>query len=139
MRVRDHTFLYVIILTILSGCSTPEERAKARQYRIEMEQRAAERAAEKARRELELLEASFGDTCSSYGYEIGTPQFNQCVATEKRQYMAEIQAEKRARKAEAERKKLARELRERERADERRRRSECLWEDKVYSRRLGCI
>ena len=83
--------------TMLSGCSTPEERANKR----------------KRERAYELLQAeqrakSYKDTCATYGYEVGTPQFNQCVATEKRQYEAEQRDAQAARERKALETKMAR-------------------------------
>ena len=68
----------VISAVVLTGCSTPQERAEARQRSYEYEQR-----------RVQQREDGYKDTCASYGYEVGTPQFNQCVATETRQYEAE--------------------------------------------------
>ena len=66
------------IVTMLSGCSTPQERADAQKRDREYELR-----------KIEQRENSYKDACATYGYEVGTPQFNQCVTTERRQYEAE--------------------------------------------------
>ena len=68
----------IAIITMLSGCLTPQERAAARKTAWEFEQR-----------EIKRRENSYKATCATYGYEVETPQFNQCVTTEKRQYEAE--------------------------------------------------
>ena len=83
--------------TILSGCSTPEERANKRKRERAYELRQAEQRAN-----------SYKDTCATYGYEVGTPQFNQCVATEKRQYEAEQRDAQAARERKALETKMAR-------------------------------
>jgi hypothetical protein len=83
--------------TILSGCSTPKERAQARERARAYELRQAEQRAN-----------SYKDTCATYGYEVGTPQFNQCVATEKRQYEAEQRDAQAARERKALETKMAR-------------------------------
>jgi len=71
----------VISALVLTGCSTPQERAEARQRSYELKQQ-----------KIKKREDGYRDTCASYGYEVGTPQFNQCVATERRQYKAERKA-----------------------------------------------
>ena len=96
--------------TMMSGCSTPEERAKARERARAYELRQAEQRAN-----------SYKDTCATYGYEVGTPQFNQCVATEKRQYEAEQRDAQAARERKALETKMARQAKK----EERRRRREC--------------
>ena len=83
--------------TMLSGCSTPEERANKRKRARAYELRQAEQRAN-----------SYKDTCATYGYEVGTPQFNQCVATEKRQYEAEQRDAQAARERKALETKMAR-------------------------------
>ena len=83
--------------TMLSGCSTPEERANKRKRERAYELRQAEQRAK-----------SYKDTCATYGYEVGTPQFNQCVATEKRQYEAEQRDAQAARERKALETKMAR-------------------------------
>ena len=83
--------------TMLSGCSTPEERANKRKRERAYELRQAEQRAN-----------SYKDTCATYGYEVGTPQFNQCVATEKRQYEAEQRDAQAARERKALETKMAR-------------------------------
>ena len=87
----------LVIGTILSGCSTPEERANKRKRERAYELRQAEQRAN-----------SYKDTCATYGYEVGTPQFNQCVATEKRQYEAEQRDAQAARERKALETKMAR-------------------------------
>ena len=82
------TIFICLSAMVISGCSTPEERAA---------QRAAER---------ERLERMFAAACTSYGHEEGTPAFNQCIAQEERAYdnekriaAAEAKARSAARKA----------------------------------------
>ena len=87
----------LVIGTMLSGCSTPEERANKRKRERAYELRQAEQRAN-----------SYKDTCATYGYEVGTPQFNQCVATEKRQYEAEQRDAQAARERKALETKMAR-------------------------------
>ena len=87
----------LVIGTFLSGCSTPEERANKRKRERAYELRQAEQRAK-----------SYKDTCATYGYEVGTPQFNQCVATEKRQYEAEQRDAQAARERKALETKMAR-------------------------------
>jgi len=64
--------------TLLSGCSTPEEIADKRERQIAYKLQQAEQR-----------ENRYKNICASYGFGVGTPQFNQCLATEKRQYEAE--------------------------------------------------
>ena len=87
----------LVIGTMLSGCSTPEERANKRKRERAYELRQAEQRAN-----------SYKNTCATYGYEVGTPQFNQCVATEKRQYEAEQRDAQAARERKALETKMAR-------------------------------
>ena len=104
-------FISVIIsAVVLTGCSTPQERAEARKRAYEIEQR-----------RIQQREDGYKDTCASYGYEVGTPQFNQCVATERRQY----EAEERDRQAARERKALETKMARQAKKDERRRKYEC--------------
>ena len=84
-------FTTVISVFVLSGCSTPQERAEERQRAYELEQQM-----------IQQREDGYKSTCASYGYKVGTPQFNQCVATERRQY----EAEERDRQAAKERQEL---------------------------------
>lgn len=100
----------VISAVVLTGCSTPQERAEARKRAYEMEQR-----------RIQQREDGYKDTCASYGYEVGTPQFNQCVATERRQY----EAEERDRRAAKERRDLEARLIRQANKEERRLRREC--------------
>jgi len=113
-------FAAVISAVVLTGCSTPQERAEARQRSYEYEQR-----------RIQQREDGYKDTCASYGYEVGTPQFNQCVATERRQY----EAEERDRQAAKERQELEARMIRQAKKDERRLRRECNDQlDKVWVR-----
>ena len=116
--------------TMMSGCSTPEERAKARERARAYELRQAEYEL----RQAEQRANSYKDTCTTYGYEVGTPQFNQCVATEKRQYEAEQRDAQAARERKALETKMARQAKK----EERRRRSECRSKLDSYWARGSC-
>ena len=83
--------------TMLSGCSTPEEIADKRERQIAYKLQQAEQR-----------ENRYKNICATYGYEVGTPQFNQCVATEKRQYEAEQRDAQAARERKALETKMAR-------------------------------
>jgi hypothetical protein len=101
------TLSSLVVIMLLTGClMTPEERAEKRKQEraYETSEREWRRAYEK--KVAEQREAGYGNTCLGYGYKTGTPQFNQCVATERRQYNAEQEVER----ASAERKKVAKAL-----------------------------
>ncbi len=94
--------------TILSGCSTPEERAQAR-----------ERARAYEQQKIERRENGYKQACLEYGYAVGTPGFNQCVSSERRAYTAQKERQKlaaamkeQARKAERQARKAERQARE---------------------------
>jgi outer membrane protein assembly factor BamE (lipoprotein component of BamABCDE complex) len=111
-------FTAVISVFVLSGCSTPQERAEERQRAYELEQQM-----------LKQREDGYKNTCASYGYKVGTPQFNQCVATERHQY----EAEERDRQAAKERQELEAGMIRQAQKDKRRRRSECHAQDKFWA------
>ena len=78
---------------------------------------------------LKQREDGYKNTCASYGYKVGTPQFNQCVATERHQY----EAEERDRQAAKERQELEAGMIRQAQKDKRRRRSECHAQDKFWA------
>ena len=112
-------FTTVISVFVLSGCSTPQERAEERQRAYELEQQM-----------IQQREDGYKSTCASYGYKVGTPQFNQCVATERRQY----EAEQRDQQAARERKALETKMTRQAEKDNRRRRMDCTMSGGVYTR-----
>ena len=69
--------------TMLSGCSTPEEKAQAR-----------ERARAYEEQKIERRENGYKQACLEYGYAVGTPGFNQCVSSERRAYTAQKERQK---------------------------------------------
>ena len=111
MVIRKIVPALLLIVTTFSGCSTPEERAAKRER---------ERAYEL--RQAELREIGYRETCGGYGYKNNSPQFNQCVATEKRQYAVDQEAER----ARAERKELAAQLKSQASRDAFRRKLNCI-------------
>ena len=91
--------LVLVSIINLSGCSSPEQRAAVR----EREKRIKAYKIEQRERQAEQQEMGYREACAGYGYKANTPQFNQCVVTERRQYVAERNEEIAA----AERQKLA--------------------------------
>ena len=69
--------------TILSGCSTQEERAQDQERTRAYEQR-----------KIESRENGYKQACLEYGYAVGTPEFNQCVSSERRAYTAKKERQK---------------------------------------------
>jgi len=69
MQVRPFLICLTLIGAVgISGCSTPAERAASR--------------AEAAR----ALEARFVNACLGYGFKNGSPEYNQCLANERKTY-----------------------------------------------------
>ena len=73
----------------LSGCGLSNllpETAAEKAARYERDRWSREQAVEREREKALAREQGHIDTCTAYGYKKGTPDFNQCVANEKRQY-----------------------------------------------------
>jgi hypothetical protein len=83
------TIISALLLTstlTLSGCfKTSAERAEERAEQARVE--ALYRLQQAERREL-----SYQNMCEGYGYQQNTPQFNQCVVAERRNYAVEREA-----------------------------------------------
>ena len=125
----------IAIITMLSGCLTPQERADARKTAYREKAAARKTAWEFEQREIKRRENSYKATCATYGYEVETPQFNQCVTTEKRQYEAEqrdAQAAQRDAQAAEEREALATKMARQANEDEWRR-----YEEHIGFKRYG--
>ena len=87
--MKHFTIISALLLTstlTLSGCfKTSAERAEERAEQARVE--ALYRLQQAERREL-----SYQNMCEGYGYQQNTPQFNQCVVAERRNYAVEREA-----------------------------------------------
>jgi hypothetical protein len=91
----------LVIGTMLSGCSTPKERAQAR-----------ERARAYEQQKIESRENGYKQACLEYGYAVGTPEFNQCVSSERRAHTAQKERQKLAAAMEKQAREAKRQARE---------------------------
>ena len=109
MPSKTITISSIIAIMLLTGCEgmplDPKEFYESVTGCTSCPDPAVERERERAyeKKVAEQQEASYRNICLGYGYKTGTPQFNQCIATERRQYNAEQEVER----ASAERKKVA--------------------------------